>query len=417
MAGASKMQAQVELLSKCRFCGSPHPIPFLETPPLPITGAFLKSAHEAEFLYPIKLYLCESCLVVQSQHNISFSEYYEDYAYTMAASGFARHFAAELARTVVETWRLKPGSRVLEIGSADGIQLQSFRDLGMQVYGFEPSYVLSDAARTAGIPTTTGLFGKDTVEQIPADMKPFQLVLLTHVFDHLPYPGEFCETLTSLLDPNDGLLLIEVHNFEETIEFVEYPLLQHEHTTYPTAASFQRMFDLMGLELLDVGVLPPEVKRAHSLMVLATRKGSSYSERALPPLRLGPVGSLSTLRDFDRRLHETLGRVRDYIAARRRADLTLAGFGGGGRGIMTLAATAQAGDLRYVCDSSPAHHGQFMPGSHIPVVAPEQADLEPVDEIIVFSYGYLEEIKKQLANHTARGGTITSLLDILSPKD
>lgn len=416
MTSMAHTGSKVEYLTKCRFCGTPEPTPFLETPPLPITGAFLRKADEDEFLYPIKLHLCKNCLAVQSQHNISFSDYYEDYSYTIAASEFAVRFAEEVAQTLHRKWGLERGSKVLEIGSADGIQLQKFKDLGMDVLGFEPSRVLSDAARSGGIPTITGLFGKDTVAEIPTNLRPFQLILLTHVFDHLPYPGEFCETLASLLDQERGLLLVEVHNFEETIEYVEYPLLQHEHTTYPTAASLQRMFGSVGLDLLDVGVLPPEVKRAHSLMVLAAPRGSVYSAQAMPQLPPGPGGDLEELRRFDRRLHETLERVGEYIRSRREQGITLAGFGGGGRGIMTLAATAKPGDLKYVCDSSPAHHGHFLPSSHIPVVPPEHVEQEPVDEIIVFSYGYIDEIRQQLSKHTARGGRITSLLDVLAER-
>ena len=413
MSSASKDSAQVRLLSACRVCGARGPAKVLETPPLPITAAYLATVHEDEFLHPVTLYLCQRCGTVQSQHDISFRAYYEDYAYTIGASDFARRFADRVADALCRDWGLAPGSRVLEIGSADGIQLSCFRDRGMEVWGFEPSRVLSDVARAAGIPTTNTLFGPDTIDLIPAAMRPFGLVLLTHVFDHLPDPGAFLRSLPDLLDPRDGMLLMEVHDFAETMRHVEYPLIQHEHTTYPTAASLQRMFASVGLDIVDVGVLPDEVKRAHSLMVLAVPQGSRLAGRAVPASTLGPLHTFDELCGFGERLHETLGRVRGYIAHRRAAGIRLAGFGAGGRGIMTLAATAGPGDLLYVCDSSPAHHGQFMAGSRIRVAPPDEIERVPVDEVIVFSYGYLDEIRAQLVAHEARGGRVVSLLEVL----
>ncbi len=413
MAGASKSAAQVRLRSACRVCGTPDPTAVLDMPPLPITGAFLRSPDEAEFLHPIALYLCETCRAVQSQHDISFEAYYGDYAYTIASSGFARNFAERLAATMCGSWSLRPGSRVLEIGSADGVQLACFRDRGLGVWGVEPSRVLSDAARLAGIPTTTALFGRGTADLIPPEMKPFGLVLLTHVFDHLPEPGEFLRDLSGILDPVGGLLLLEVHDLDETIRHLEYPLIQHEHTTYLTAAGLQRVLARSGLVLVEVGVLPSSVKRAHSLMVLAAPAGSRHAVRAMPDLPLGPLADPDLLRAFGTRLHETLGRVRSYLARRRREGARLAGFGAGGRGIMTLAATAGPADLAYVCDTSPAHHGELMAGSRIRVAGPDEVERHPVDEVIVFSYGYMDEIRRTLASHLARGGRVTSLLDIL----
>src|SRR4051812_48901899 len=111
------IDATVNLLSGCRYCGKPGIEKFMRLPEMPITGAFLHTADEPEFRYPLDLYLCDTCNLVQSQHDISFASYYEDYAYTIDSSGFAKRFAQGLADVIHERWDLKPGSRVLEIGS------------------------------------------------------------------------------------------------------------------------------------------------------------------------------------------------------------------------------------------------------------------------------------------------------------
>lgn len=407
------IEATVEVLHQCRLCSCQELASFLCLPNTPITGAFLKSPNDPEFLYPLELFLCPRCSLVQSQHNVNFASYYEDYAYTMAASPFALRFAETLAHTMVDRWDICRRSRVLEIGSADGLQLSFFQKLGMDVQGFEPSVVLSGAARAAGIPTVTGLFSRESQSAIPQPDRKFALILLTHVLDHLPSQREFLDSVSDLLDPRDGLLLIEVHDFEQTFTHKEYCLLQHEHTVCPTAASLQRMLASNGLELIDVGILPDDVKRAHSLMVLATPRGSRYSDRRLPDLPLGPMGDLKSLRQFASEVDAAISRVRDHIRRARAEGRKIAAFGAGGRGIMSLAAAASPGDVEYICDSSPAHRGMYTPSARVKIVAPDEPDRNPVDEIIVFSYGYMDEITSQLAQFTARGGQITSLLDIL----
>lgn len=382
-------------------------------PDTPITGAFLRAPDEPEFLYPLTLYLCPQCKLVQSQHNVNFASYYEEYAYTMESSPFARRFASALAKTLVDKWGMVPGSRVLEVGSADGVQLACFKELGMDVQGFEPSVVLSDAARAAGVPTITGLFSEESSSEIPDPERKFQLVLLTHVLDHLPSQRDFLDAILPLLDPKDGLLLIEVHDFEQTFLHKEYCLLQHEHTVCPTAASLQHMFASEGLAVIDVGVLPDDIKRAHSLMVLATPEGSRHSARRLQPLDLGPMADIKALKGFAGEVDQAIGRVRDHIRGARAEGGRVAAFGAGGRGIMSLAAAVKPGEVEYICDSSPAHHGMYTPAAHVRIVPPDEPDRTPVDEIVVFSYGYMDEIMAQLQHFTSGGGKITSLLDIL----
>ena len=139
-------QAHIEHLNRCRFCDGDSVVDFLELSPLPITGAFLRTQDEDGFLFPIKLFVCENCGAVQTQHNISFADYYNEYSYTIRDLKFADNFAQILAKTICERCDIRPGSRVLEIGSGDGAQLSHFKALGMIVQGFEPSAVLSKVA-------------------------------------------------------------------------------------------------------------------------------------------------------------------------------------------------------------------------------------------------------------------------------
>ena len=175
------------------------------------------------------------------------------------------------------------------------------------------------------------LYSLETCHLIPDSDHKFDLVLLTHVFDHLPSQRDFLQFVVPILDPDRGLLLIEVHNFEETYLHKEYCLFQHEHTVYPTAGTLQSLLGDFGLDIVDVGVLPAPVKRAHSLMIVATPSESSHAARRLDKIPLGPAGDLAALRVFAKEVDVVIEHVRAFIQSRKARGQSLAAFGAGGR--------------------------------------------------------------------------------------
>lgn len=407
------MNVSVAHRSNCRACNSSALNSFLKLPALPLTDAFLRSPDEEEFLAPIEVYLCADCGLSQTQHDLSVGEYYRDYQYTSASSGFFQTFMGELASEVWTRWNFKPGDRVLEVGSGDGAQLLRFKELGARVLGFEPSDPLVRASEALGVPAINDLFVKGSETAIPADSLPVNVVLLTYTFDHLPNPLEFLESVKPILDADRSLLVIEVHDFAKIFERREFCLLEHEHSIYPTAATLQGMLALKGFRVLEVGLLPEERRRANSLIVVATPEGSEFAKDSLPAIARGEMSDLEACRTFGKRVLTTLNSLSAYYVRRKAEGARLAGYGAGGRGVMTLAATAKPGDFAYVCDTNPSFHGYFTPGAHVEVAPPSRIAADPVDEVIVFSFGYIDEIREGLRAFTDRGGKVTSLLDLL----
>ncbi len=405
---------QVSQIQACRNCRSTHLQPYLTLPPMPLTDAFRKVDEKGgDFLYPIKIFLCEDCGLSQILHNVSVGKYYEDYRYTSAGSKFFQAFMRSLAAEVWRRWDLSPGDSVIEIGSGDGAQLQCFQELGARVLGFEPSAVLTEVSRQAGVPALKQLYTPGSEKDVPADMMPARVVLLTYTFDHLPDPTAFARTVLPVLDRDRGLLVIEVHDLQKILDRREFCLFEHEHSVYPTSATLQAMLDRSGFTLIEVGLLPEAERRANSLLVVATPKGSQFSVQALPPLDKGPYSTLDSCRHFGQEIETSIAKLRAYVADRRGKGLRVAGYGAGGRGVMTLAAMAQPGEIAYVCDQNPSFHGYLTPGAHVPVVAPAKLIEDSVDEIVVFSFGYFQEIWDSLAEFRSIGGRVISLLDLL----
>lgn len=403
-----------ERRTACRVCGSDRLVPFLELPDVPLTDEFLREDElGTEFLWPVRVYFCERCCLVQTLHDVDVADYYRDYQYSVALSPFAQRFIRRLAEEVWRRYQLGPGDAVVEVGSSDGTQLACFRTLGARVFGFEPSAPLAQIARNRGIPVAERLFDEQADQDISADLLPVQVVLLTYTFDHLPDPMNFLGAVRRVLDPERGVLVIEVHDLEKIVERREYCLLEHEHTAYYTVATMQMVLRRVGFELIDTSLVPEAERRGNSLLVVAAVQGSTLASQAFPTLPLKSLGIADTYVDFGGAVQNSLLRLRELVQGKCRQGLRLAGYGAGGRGVITLATTAQPGDFAYVCDKNPSFHGYYTPGAHVPVYGPERLLADPVDEVIVFSFGYFQEIYEDLTDFRARGGQLISLLDLL----
>jgi SAM-dependent methyltransferase len=399
----------------CRACGGHELEPFLRLDDMPFTDALVRQADAgAEFIAPIDLSWCRSCSMVQTQSDVSVDEYYRDYRYTVSSSGFAMTFMDALAEATMTRFGLAPGDRVLEIGSGDGAQLAAFAARGARVLGFEPASELCRASERRGVPVCEMIFDETTVAEIPAELRPAQAIVLTYTFDHLPEPRAFLDAVHAALDPERGVLILEVHDFARTAARRETCLLEHEHTIYPTRDSLERLLEAAGFALLCDDLLPLAERRGNSLLVAAAPVQSPLAAtRQAPGEDLSRFDDAATYRQIAADIASSQQRLRRFAADAHAAGRTVGGYGAGGRGVMTLAfAGLDADDLLCVADQNEQFHGLVMPKSHVPVVSPSVLIDAAPDDIIVFSYGYLAEIRETLAEATAQGSRIWSLLEI-----
>jgi SAM-dependent methyltransferase len=408
------MSYEIRTRETCRICGGTDVPFFLDLGPAPFTDDFIQP-HDAgrEFAAPLRVAVCRTCWTAQTRHDVDVSDYYRDYRYSVAASGFAQHFMARLAEETLSRYGFGEGASVLEIGSGDGAQLVHFQERGARVLGFEPSADLCEVSRQAGVPVAECLFMAETVTEIPADMQPADVVVLTYTFDHLPDPLEFLEAVRTVLEPRRGVLVIEVHDLEQIVERRETCLFEHEHSIYLTSDSFRRLLRRAGFELLTTQLLDASERRGNSLLVVAAPAGTEHVPD--PPEPLGrDFEAWETYEGFGADVEQSHEALRSWVRERRAAGASVAGWGAGGRGVMTLAyAGLTSDDVDYLVDSNPHAHGYVAPGSHVPVVGPGHLDQAPVDELIVFSYGYIDEIEEQVRSEMRSQPRIVSVLDLL----
>jgi SAM-dependent methyltransferase len=408
------MNYAVHERAACRVCAGTDVPVFLDLGPAPFTDDFIVSARAGqEFASPMRVCVCRSCWTVQTQHDVDVSDYYAEYNYSVATSSFFQQFMGRLARETFTRFGFGPGSRVIEVGSGDGAQLAAFQQLGARVLGFEPSADLCTQSRAIGVPVAECLFTAETVAEIPSAMAPADVVLLTYTFDHLPDPLRFLEAVRTVLEPQQGVLVVEVHDLERILERRETCLFEHEHSIYLTSESFRALLARAGFELLTTQLLPEGERRGNSLLVVAAPIGTRHPVEPVQPLSRD-FTSWGTYATFGEDVARSHAALRAWVRERAAAGETVAGWGAGGRGVMTLAyAGLDVTDVAYLVDSNPHTHGLVAPGSHVPVVPPGHLVVEPVDHLIVFSYGYMDEIRAQVAATTRPQPELHSMLDLL----
>jgi hypothetical protein len=403
---------QVQQRDKCRVCGSTRLFRYLTLPKLPLTDNLLsKDELGKEFCWPIDVSCCRDCLVSQTSHDVNVGQYYRDYQYTSGNSLFVKRFMKQLAEEIWRQYELRQADTVIEVGSGDGAQLACFQALGARVLGFEPSTTLCKASAERGVDVIESLFDTSLLD---TTLLPAKVILAEYTFDHLAEPQLFLNEVKSLIDPRCGVLIIEVHDLEQILQRGECCLFQHEHTVYLTAGIMQRLLRRAGFVMLTDELLPRNVRRGNSLLLAAAVEGSVLAKRqAAVEVPLGRFAEVEWYQAASDRILSSLNRFRNYVRNAFQTGVRLAGYGAGGRGVMMAALAGKPNSFLYLCDKNPCFHGKYAPCSHIPIYGPQRLIDEHVQEVLVFSFGYLGEITCDLEPYVKKGGRLVSLLDVL----
>lgn len=411
-----KAQPSVSHVGRCRACGKGDLYAFLHLPQMPLTDDFVAASRFGkEFLADIDVYVCRDCWTAQTQHDVDVGAYYEDYQYSVGGSATATRFMRLLAKNLQARYfpNVK-GRKILEVGSGDGAQLAAFKEGGWHVLGYEPSSMLCRQAEAKGIPTIQGLFTASSVSRLPANFRDVDVLLLSYTFDHLPDPRAFLSAARSILNKSAGLLVVEVHGLERIVERQEYCLFEHEHAIYLTEASAQDLCRTEGLEIIDFDLVPEADRRANSLIFVATPNEAHFAQRAVKPKTPKTYQALDFYTRVGSSIQAGIENLESFVAHVTGQGKRLAGYGAGGRGVMTLAAMRNATRLCYLVDRNPKNTGLVVPKSGIPLVGLHALTADPVDEILVFSFGYMDEIKQEVGALGYKPDQFHSLLDVLA---
>lgn len=390
------------MTATCRHCGAPLGETLVDLGQHPISNAFLTPDEvPAERRFPLVVRHCPACHLVQAAHDIAPEAMFtSDYVYfsSMSASWVAH--AGRYAGAMIERFRLGPGSRVVEVASNDGYLLRHFLTRGIEVLGIEPTASTAAAAEALGIPVERVYFGRREAERLAARGLRADLTAANNVLAHVPDIADFVAGFRVLLKP-EGVATFEFPHLKRLIDEVQFDTIYHEHYSYLSLLAVTGIFARQGLRVFDVERLPTH---GGSLRVFACHADAAHPTTAavgaiLDEERQAGLDRAEGYRGFAPRVAAALAAFRAFLADARRQRRTVAGYGAAAKGNTFLnACGVTADDMLLVADKAPSKQNRLLPGSHVPVVAPEALDAARPDYIVILPWNLEAEIASQLAH-------------------
>lgn len=386
---------------ECRFCTAPleHVVVDLGMSPLCETYLRADELDAMERFYPLRVLICDRCLLVQLAEYVVPDDIFTEYAYFSSYSDAWVEHARRYAVEMIERLGLDARNLVVELGSNDGYLLQHFAARGIPVLGVDPAANVAPAALEKGVPTRTAFFGLAVAEGLVNEGRHADLIVGNNVLAQVPDINDFVAGITRLLKP-DGLVTIEVPHLVRLIAGNQFDTIYHEHFSYFSLSTARTILAAHGLMVTDVEELPTHggSLRIHARHATAGPEVNARVEVMLEQEEVFGIGSLPTYEDFGRRVEEARYRILEFLFEARRAGLTVAGYGAPGKANTFLNYGAIRSDLvAFTVDRNPYKHGRFTPGTHIPIFPTERiAEVRP-DYVWILPWNLTEEISAQLA--------------------
>lgn len=386
----------------CRLCGTPLHRVFVDLGMSPLCESYVSAGQldSQEDFYPLRVYLCEGCLLVQLPELVGAAEIFTgDYAYFSSySSSWVRHAAVYVDKISAQL-SLSADSLVVEVASNDGYLLQHFVGRGVPVLGIEPAENVARAAADRNVPTCVAFLGKQIGEEVASQYGKADLVIGNNVFAHVPDLRDFTQGLRALV-ADDGLVTLEFPHLMHLIAQRQYDTIYHEHFSYFSLLTASRALETAGLYVVDVEEL---ATHGGSLRVYARPSPSPLARSAdvEDVLAAEADAGLHTAVGHDGFAPSVLDVKRDllvFLITASREGRTVLGYGAPGKGNTLLNHCGIRSDLLpYTVDLNPHKQGLFLPGTHIPIRDPAQLHQDKPEYIFILPWNLRKEIAGQLA--------------------
>jgi SAM-dependent methyltransferase len=393
----------------CRLCAAPLQHQVLDLGPSPLANSYLTAAQlgEPETFYPLRLWVCTACWLVQLEQVESPARIFAEYAYFSSYSRTWLEHARRYAERMIDARGLDGRRLVVEVASNDGYLLQYFADRGIPTLGIEPAGNVARAARARGIPTVGEFFDRALGERLAADGVRADVLVANNVLAHVPALVDFVAGLATVLAPG-GVLTIEVPHLLRLLAEHQFDTIYHEHLSYFSVTAADRLLAAHDLLLLDVEELPTH---GGSLRLWARHAGEDTPARAA---RVEAVQAqeaaaglldLATYRAFAEAVRETKRGLLEFLIGLKRGGRSIVGYGAAAKGNTLLNYCGIRDDfLDYTVDRSPHKQGRFLPGTRIPVYAPSRIAETRPDYVLILPWNLHAEIVEEMAHVRDWGG-------------
>jgi SAM-dependent methyltransferase len=375
----------------------------------PLANAYIKpdQLNRTEPFYPLHVYVCAKCLLVQLEQFSTPHDIFSDYAYFSSFSDSWLAHAKAYVDMIVERFSLGKDSRVVEIASNDGYLLQNFVARGIPVLGVEPAANVADAAKQKGIKTKVAFFGEKTALDVVAEGWAADLIIGNNVLAHVPDLNDFVRGLKVLLKPT-GLITMEFPHLLQLMEQNQFDTIYHEHFSYFSFLSVEQVFARHGMKLFDVEELPTHggslrIYACHDreLSYAVTARACELKSRE----EVAGFGQLKRYLTFAPQIEATKRKLLSFLISAKQEGKHVVGYGAPAKGNTLLNYCGVRTDfIDYTVDRSPHKQGHFLPGVRIPIYGPERVQQTRPDYILILPWNLREEIMRQMSHIREWGG-------------
>lgn len=395
--------------SGCRFCGTKLEHTFVDLGMSPLCESYLPADHlnQMEPFYPLHVQVCGNCFLVQLEAYVTPEHIFSDYAYFSSFSDSWLAHAKRYTDLMVERFGIDEKSFVVELASNDGYLLQYFVEKRVPVLGIEPAANVAAVAVKKGVPTLVKFFGRESAGELAASGKQADLLLGNNVLAQVPDLNDFVAGMKILLKPS-GVITVEFPHLQRLMEENQFDTIYHEHFSYFSFVTAEKIFAAHGLTLFDVEEIPTH---GGSLRIYGRHAEDSSKPvtTRVTALRNREVSAgylcLDTYSRFAEQVKETKRKLLEFLIQVKRSGKRIAGYGAPGKGNTLLNYCAIRTDfLDYTVDRNPYKHGRFLPGTHVPIFPPERIRETKPDFLLILPWNLKDEIIKQNAFIREWGG-------------
>ena len=378
----------------CRHCNCTLNHNFLDLGFSPPSNAYLtrESLSKPELTYPLRLFVCEHCWLVQTEDFINADSLFDkDYAYFSSTSKTWLEHAANFAEEVIDFQKLDENSFVIEVGSNDGYFLRNFQSRGIPCLGIEPTSNVARVAKAQGIDVLETFFGA----KCASSLRKADLIYGANVYAHVPDINDFTTGIASVLKP-DGIAVLEFPHLMRLVEFVQFDTVYHEHFSYLSLLSVNKIIAKAGLRIFKVEELNTH---GGSLRIFICKQNAKFtSDSSVQTIieleKFKGMDTIAYYSTFQSRTEITKNACLKFLIEAKTLGQSVVGYGAAAKGNTLLNFAGIKSDLiQYVCDSAESKIGKFLPGSHIPILSPDALFDNPPDHLVIFTLEYCHRSK------------------------
>ena len=399
----------------CRHCSHETKFKFVDLGNSPPSNEYLseKCLDIPEIYYPLQVFVCSNCWLVQTKDFSSGSELFkEDYAYLSSTSSSWLEHCKKYVKKIVSTLNLNSSSFVVELASNDGYLLNYFRDYKVPCLGIEPTEGTAKIAQRIGVETLIKFFGNETAENVKKSHNKADLIIGNNVYAHVPDINDFTKGIKTLLNDN-GTVTLEFPSLLSLINHKQFDTIYHEHFSYLSLTSVQNIFKTHGLRVWKIENL---VTHGGSLRVYGCHEEASIktNNSVYDQLNKETDAGLQKIESYEN-FQQSCERIKisflEFLLEAKKANKKVIGYGAAAKGSTLLNYSGVKNDLiEYVCDGAEFKQNKYMPGSHIPIKHPSALQADNPDYIVIFPWNIADEISSLLKDKIDEGAKLVTFI-------